>query len=51
LLGGRIAEEIFIGKITTGAQDDLQKIFQIAHSYVTKFGMSEKIGYIAYNDS
>jgi AFG3 family protein len=33
-LGGRVAEEIFFGRITTGAQDDLQKVTQIAYSQV-----------------
>lgn len=35
-LGGRVAEEIFFGRITTGAQDDLQKVTQIAYSQVIK---------------
>jgi AFG3 family protein len=33
-LGGRVAEEIFFGRITTGAQDDLQKVTQIAYAQV-----------------
>jgi AFG3 family protein len=39
-LGGRMAEEKFFGTITTGASDDLQRVTGIAHSMVTKFGMS-----------
>jgi AFG3 family protein len=44
VLAGRCAEEEFFGKVTTGAYDDLQKAFKIAHSIVTKLGMSKKIG-------
>jgi AFG3 family protein len=47
LLGGRMAEEKFFGQITTGASDDLQKVRNIAHSMVTKFGMS-RLGLAAY---
>lgn len=42
ILGGRIAEEIFIGAISNGAHDDLEKAFEIARSYVSDFGMSER---------
>jgi ATP-dependent Zn protease len=45
-LGGRVSEELFFGRITTGAQDDLQKITQMAYAQVVKFGMSEKVGMI-----
>jgi len=48
-LGGRVSEEIFFGRITTGAQDDLQKITQIAYSQVVKFGMSEKVGPLSFD--
>ncbi|EZA54978.1 hypothetical protein DMN91_008953 [Ooceraea biroi] len=47
-LGGRVSEEIFFGRITTGAQDDLQKITQIAYSQVTQFGMNEKVGNVSF---
>jgi ATP-dependent Zn protease len=50
-LGGRIAEEVFFGRITTGAYDDLEKAFKLAHSIVTKVGMSEKVGYVNYNEN
>ena len=49
-LGGRLAEEIFFGKVTTGAYDDLEKVFNIAKALVTKLGMSEKIGFVALSD-
>jgi AFG3 family protein len=48
-LGGRVSEEIFFGRITTGAQDDLQKITQIAYSQIVKFGMSEKVGPLSFD--
>ena len=46
-LGGRIAEEIFFGKITTGASDDLKKCTQIAGGMVTQYGLSS-LGTINY---
>jgi len=45
-LGGRIAEELFFGKITTGASDDLKKVTQIANAMVTEFGLSPLLGTI-----
>ncbi|MDO4312250.1 MAG: ATP-dependent zinc metalloprotease FtsH [Eubacteriales bacterium] len=51
-LGGRIAEELVFGDITTGASQDIKQATGIARSMVTKFGMSEKLGLINYdNDS
>jgi cell division protease FtsH len=44
LLGGRVAEEIIFGDVSTGAQDDLQKATDIARSMVTEYGMSERLG-------
>lgn len=44
LLGGRVAEEIVFGDISTGAQDDLQKATDIALAMVTRYGMSEALG-------
>ena len=44
LLGGRAAEEIVFGDVTTGAGDDLERVTQIARKMVTEFGMSEKLG-------
>ena len=49
-LGGRASEEIFFGKISTGAQNDLQQITRIATAMVTVYGMSEKVGNISYYD-
>jgi len=47
-LGGRIAEELFFGKITTGASDDLKKCTQIASGLVTEYGMSPRLGTLNY---
>jgi cell division protease FtsH len=44
LLGGRVAEEITFGDISTGAQNDLQRATEIARTMITQFGMSEKLG-------
>ncbi len=49
-LGGRAAEDIFFGKISTGASNDLQQISRIAYSMVTVYGMNEKVGNISYYD-
>lgn len=48
-LGGRVAEEIFFGRITTGARDDLQKITRLAYSQVTTYGMNSRIGPISFD--
>lgn len=49
-LGGRAAEEIFFGKISTGASNDLQQITKIAYSMITVYGMNEKVGNVSYYD-
>ncbi|MBR5598215.1 MAG: ATP-dependent zinc metalloprotease FtsH [Lachnospiraceae bacterium] len=49
-LGGRIAEEIIFDDITTGASSDIKKATQIARRMVTRYGMSENIGVINYDD-
>ncbi len=50
LLGGRAAEQIVFGKISTGAADDLSKVTDIARSMVTRFGMVPSIGQVAYEE-
>lgn len=50
LLGGRVAEEIIFGDITTGASNDIKRATETARSMVMKYGMSEKIGLIAYGN-
>jgi cell division protease FtsH len=49
LLGGRTAEEIALGEISTGAQNDLQRATDIARSMVTEWGMSDALGVVHYN--
>ena len=50
-LGGRAAEDIIFGKISTGAQNDLERITKLAYSMVTIYGMNDKLGNISYYDS
>ncbi len=47
-LGGRIAEEMILEDITTGASQDIKQASQYARAMVTKYGMSEKLGLINY---
>ncbi len=47
-LGGRAAEELVIGDVTTGAANDLEKVSQIARAMVTEYGMSEALGPLTY---
>tara|TARA_Y100001970_G_scaffold173950_1_gene212352 strand:- start:2127 stop:3818 length:1692 start_codon:yes stop_codon:yes gene_type:complete len=49
LLGGRIAEEVFIGSITTGASDDIQRLTQLAYQYIGLFGMDKEISTFHYD--
>ena len=49
-LGGRVAEQLVLGDVSTGASSDIQKASSIARSMVTKFGMSDKLGAIAYGN-
>jgi len=51
LMGGRIAEEIVFGHYTTGASNDIKQATDIARRMVTEFGMSDKLGPIAYSDN
>lgn len=48
MLGGRVSEEIFFDKVTSGAQDDLQKITRMAYSMITELGMNDKVGNISF---
>lgn len=50
-LGGRAAEEIVFGKISTGALSDLEKVYKQARAMVTVYGLNEKLGNITYYDS
>ncbi|MBL7745723.1 MAG: ATP-dependent zinc metalloprotease FtsH [Chitinophagaceae bacterium] len=49
-LGGRASEDIFFGKISTGAQNDLQQITRIAYAMVSVYGMNEKVGNVSFYD-
>ncbi len=51
LLGGRIAELIIFSEISTGAQNDLEKVTSIAYNMVTVYGMSEKLGNLSFYES
>jgi len=51
LLGGRAAETIVFGELSTGASDDLAKVTDIARSIVTRYGMSEELGLVSYEKS
>jgi cell division protease FtsH len=50
LFGGRAAEELIFGKVSTGAQNDLERITKMSYSMVSIYGMNEKIGNISYYD-
>ena len=49
-LGGRASEDIFFGKISTGAQNDLQQITRIAYAMVSVYGMNDKVGNVSFYD-
>jgi len=50
-LGGRAAEDIIFGKITTGAQNDLEKVTKMAYAMTTIYGMNKKVGQVSFNDT
>ena len=49
-VAGRVAEELFIGEISTGASNDIEQITNVAREMVMQYGMSEKLGMIKYGD-
>lgn len=49
LLGGRASEEIFFGRITTGAQDDLQKVTKMAYAQIAIYGMNPMLGHVSFD--
>ncbi|MBS0460526.1 MULTISPECIES: ATP-dependent zinc metalloprotease FtsH [Thermomonas] len=51
LFGGRIAEEIFVGQMSTGASNDFERATQLARGMVTKYGMSDVMGTMVYADA
>ena len=50
-LGGRAAEDLIFGKISTGAQNDLERVTRMAYAMVTIYGMNAKVGHVSFNDS
>ena len=48
-IGGRVAEEIVFGRISTGAQNDLERITKLSYAMVADYGMSERLGYVSFN--
>ncbi|MBA2369603.1 MAG: ATP-dependent zinc metalloprotease FtsH [Candidatus Protochlamydia sp.] len=50
LMGGRVAEEIFVEDVSSGAQQDIERATQLARSMVCKWGMSDKMGAVAYDE-
>jgi ATP-dependent metallopeptidase hflB len=51
LFGGRIAEDIFVGRISTGASNDFERATQMAREMVTRYGMSDKMGVMVYAEN
>jgi cell division protease FtsH len=51
LFGGRIAEEIFMGQMSTGASNDFERATKLARAMVTRYGMSESLGTMVYEDT
>ena len=50
-MGGRVAEDLVFGKISTGAQNDLERITKLSYAMVTIYGMNEKVGNVSFNDN
>merc|ERR1719222_118041 len=50
-LGGRAAEELFVGKISTGASDDLDRVTKMAYSMVSVYGMNPELGLLSYSQN
>src|SRR5690606_27670281 len=50
-MGGRVAEDLVFGKISTGAQNDLERITKLAYAMVTIYGMNERVGNVSFNDN
>ena len=50
-LGGRVAEDVIFGKISTGALNDLERITKLAYSMISVYGMNDKIGNVSFHDS
>lgn len=48
-LGGRVAEELFFNRITSGAQDDLRKVTKNAYTQIAQLGMNERVGQVSFD--
>jgi cell division protease FtsH len=48
-IGGRVAEDLVFGRVSTGAQNDLERITKMSYAMVVDYGMSERIGYVSFN--
>jgi len=51
LFGGRIAEEVFMGQMTTGASNDFERATEMARNMVTRWGMSDNLGTMVYGEN
>src|SRR5690606_20736267 len=51
MLGGRVAEEVVFGDVTTGAADDIKRATRLAHAMVCEYGMSRKLGPLSYGEN
>jgi cell division protease FtsH len=51
LMGGRVAEEIFVGDVSSGARQDIERATALARSMVCEWGMSDKLGAVAYDEN
>lgn len=49
MLGGRVAEQVFLQQISSGAQDDLRKVTQTAYEQVVQFGMNKAVGHVSFD--
>jgi AFG3 family protein len=50
-MGGRVAEDLIFGRISTGAQNDLERITKLSYAMVTIYGMNERVGNVSFNDT
>ena len=50
-LGGRVAESLTFNRVTTGAQNDLEKVTKMAYSQIQYFGFNEKVGLVSFEDT
>jgi AFG3 family protein len=51
ILAGRVTEEVFFGKVSTGAYDDLQRVYALSKKIITEYGMSESLGWLKFEET